>query len=319
MRPVRRLAVVLVLLTLVVPSSGTAGAGPVTHDPCPGEHPTRQFVTGKGVLENLLFDGKGNLYVTGDGMLRRYDAAGNETVLLQDMSLGGLAIGPDRALYLGIGNDIEASVMRTGASAVWRITRTKPLKHTVYAQGFDMANGMWFDRAGNLYVSNDFGEGPVRIPRRKPSSWTVWGGQYGTNGIVVDPTGRYLDAAITFDQASRIVRIPLKDPSQARTIAVLSTGALTLEPGVHVPPYVGGPAMPQGLDDMTRDAKGTLYVTANGPAGALLKVDPKTGTACILADGLDLPSSVRFASAFGADTGKLYVTQFGGAITVVTP
>jgi hypothetical protein len=319
MTRVRPRLVLLAVLAAVLVLPGSAGAGPVTHDPCPGEHPTRQFVTGKGVLENLLFDGKGNLYVTGEGMLRRYDAAGNETVLLEDMSLGGLAIGPDRALYLGIGNDIEASMMRTGSSAVWRITSTQPLKHTVYAEGFDMANGMWFDRAGNLYVSNDFGEGPVRIPRKKPSTWTVWGGQYGTNGIVVDPSGRFLDAAITFDQASRIVRIPLKDPSQATTLAALSTGAATLEPGVHVPPYAGGPAMPQGLDDMTRDAKGTLYVAANGPAGSLLKVDPKTGAACVLADGLDLPSSVRFAKAFGRDTGKLYVTQFGGAITVVTP
>lgn len=319
MRPLRRIAALLALIALVLPVSGTAGAGPVTHDPCPGAHPTRQFVTGKGVLENLLFDGKGNLYVTGDDQLRRYDAAGNETVLIEGVHLGGLAIGPDRALYLGIGNDIAESVRRTGSSAIWRVTRTNPLKYTVYAEGFDMANGMWFDRAGNLYVSNDFGPGPVKIPRRNPSAWTVWGGQHGANGIVVDPTGRYLDAALTFDQASRIVRIPLKDPSRARTIAALSTGALTLEPGVHAPPYVGGPVMPQGLDDMTRDAKGNLYVAANGPAGALLKVDPKTGTACVLADGLDLPSSVRFARAFGPDTGKLYVTQFGGAITVVTP
>jgi sugar lactone lactonase YvrE len=316
MRP-RLLALLVAVPALLLPSTG-ALAGPVTQDACPGAHPTRQFVTGKGILENLLFDGKGNLFVTGDSKLRRYDAAGNETVVADGVHLGGLAVGPDRALYIGFGNAAEDSVRRAGASAVWRVTGTNPLKYTVYAEGWDMSNGLQFDRAGNLYVSNDFQDVVVRIPRKQPTSWAAWGSVYSPNGLVLDPTGKYLDAATTFDQASRIVRFSIADPSEPKVIASLSAGAATLEPGVHAPPYTSGPLMVKGLDDMTRDAKGNLYVAANG-SGEVLKVDPKTGAACVLATGLGNPSSLRFATGFGRDNGKLYVTQFRGAITVVTP
>ena len=103
-------------------------------------------------------------------------------------------------------------------------------------------------------------------------------------------------------------------------MAALSIGAVNLEPRLHLPPHTEGKVQPKGLDDLTMDAAGNLYVTANGTASELLKVDPATGTACVLAGGLTLPSSVRFATGFGpAYNGKLFVTDFGGAITVVTP
>jgi len=295
-RPRPILLALLSLAVAVVPAV-PAGSDPVTQPACPGDHPTRDFVTGKGVLENLLFDGRGSLYVTGSSMLRRYDRHGNEEVLVEGASLGGLAIGPDRALYVGFGNDGGNSVRQAGASAVWRVTRIKPFTYTVYAEGFDMANGMTFDRRGNLYVSDEY---------------------YSPNGLVIDPSGRYLDAALTFDQRSPIARFPLADPSRASILTSLTFGLATLEPGVEDASDSESPLVPKGLDDMTRDAKGRLYVTANG-SGEVIRFDPRSGEACVLATGLRNPSSVRFAKGFGADDGKLYVTQFGGAITVVTP
>jgi sugar lactone lactonase YvrE len=317
-RPRPILLALLSLAVAVVPAV-PAGSDPVTQPACSGDHPTRDFVTGKGVLENLLFDGRGSLYVTGNSMLRRYDRRGNEEVLVEGASLGGLAIGPDRALYVGFGNDGGSSIRHAGASAVWRVTRARPFAYTVYAEGFDMANGMTFDRRGNLYVSNDFQRAIVKIPRRNPSRWTVWADQfYSPNGLVIDPSGRYLDAALTFDQRSPIARFPLADPTRASILTSLTFGLATLEPGVEDASDPESPLVPKGLDDMTRDAKGRLYVTANG-SGEVIRFDPRNGEACVLATGLRNPSSVRFAKGFGTDDGKLYVTQFGGAITVVTP
>lgn len=292
-----------------------AAAGPVTQDPCPGSHATQTFASGQGVLENLAFDGLGNLYVTGDSKLRRYAPDGTSQVVLGGLrSPGGLAFGADGRLYMGIGNSALDALFGTGLAEVWRLNPDLD-GYEVYASGFDMPNGMTFDAAGNLYVSNDFGPHLVRIT--PGGAWTNWASVYGTNGLSIDPTGTYVDAAITFDQSSPIKRISLAGPS-VRTLANLSFGALTLEPGAHEPSDPTLPLIPKGNDDMTRDDQGRLIVTANG-SGEVVRVEEDGSSACILASGLRNPSSVRFAKGFGSHTGKLFVTDFGGSMTIVEP
>ncbi|MGH2786250.1 MAG: hypothetical protein ACRDJ1_13395, partial [Actinomycetota bacterium] len=144
---------------------------------------------------------------------------------------------------------------------------------------------------------------------------------WGTNGIVVDPAGENLYAAITFDQRSPIERIPLADPSAHETAAVLTLGVASLEPAVYTPDPTKPLLGVKGLDDMTRTDDGTLYVVANG-LGELLRVDPVTGDACLVASGFQNPSSVRIAppgSPFDTSGEEItfYVVEFSGAIRIV--
>ncbi len=318
-----RIALIVFLGLLVMP---TARGGPVTQDPCTGSvtGPEVFVRIGSNVLENLLFD-SGALWVS-DGSANkvlRLDADGTVTGGLDEIPApGGLAAGPDGLIYAGWQNGAMTAVLRAGASKVVRFDPADPNGTVeVYAEGFHMPNGMTFGPGDDLYISNDFDHGLIRIPRDDPSGWHELAPVWGTNGLVVDPEGENLYAAVTFDQRSPIERIPLDDPQDHETFAQLSFGAVSLEPGVHTD---GDPSAPllgvKGLDDMTRDDDGTLYVVANG-TGELIRVDPDA-SACLVASGFQNPSSVRIApqgSAFdtSGETFTLYVTEFSGAIRTV--
>lgn len=305
-----------------------AGAGPLTQDPCPGSMTAPQVwkKMGSDLLENLLF-ADGSLWISDSTARRivRLAPDGHEVPgSLENLYPGGLAQGSDGLIYAGSGNSIPDALLDRGLSKIVRFDPADPAGTLeTYAEGFSMANGVTFGPDGDLYVSNDVNRGLVHIPASgiTPAPWGPLADVWGTNGLVVDPSGENLYAAITFDQRSPIERIPLDDPDAHETAAVLTFGALSLEPAVHEP----DPSKPllgvKGLDDMTRTEDGTLYVVANG-LGELLRVDPITGDACLVASGFQNPSSVRIApdgSPFDVSVEALtfYVTEFSGAIRVV--
>ena len=303
-----------------------ARGGVLTQDPCPGTASTPALWKrlGTDTLENLLF-AYDSLWISDSGPTRilRLGPDGVEQDRLDGIGPGGLALGPDGLIYAGWGNSIVDSLLRRGLSKVVRFDEADPAGTLQnYASGFDMANGMVFAPNGDLFVSNDVGYGPVRIPRADPAAWASFGDVWGTNGMVVDPSGQNLYAAITFDQRSPIERIPLGDPAGHETAAVLSFGVVSLEPAVYPDPDPGKPLVGlKGLDDMTSTPDGTLYVVANG-MGELLRVDPVTGDACLVASGLQNPSSVRIAPAGSAfdisgEALTFYVVQFDGRIMTV--
>lgn len=321
----RALRVVL-LLVLGLMAMPAARGGPFTQDPCEGTvtGPEVFVRIGSNVLENLLFH---------DGALWVSDASANRVLRLNPDGTvtggldavpapGGLAAGPDGLIYAGWQNGAVTAVLRAGASKVVRFNPADPNGTLeVYAEGFHMPNGMTFGPGDDLYISNDFDRGLIRIPRDDPSGWHELAPVWGTNGLVVDPAGQNLYAAVTFDQRSPIERVPLNDPNAHETFVQLSFGAVSLEPGVHLD---GDPSAPllgvKGLDDMTRDEDGILYVVANG-TGELIRVDADA-SACLVASGFQNPSSVRIAPPGGAfDTSgeafTLYVTEFSGAIRTV--
>jgi hypothetical protein len=78
------------------------------------------------------------------------------------------------------------------------------------------------------------------------------------------------------------------------------------------------PRIPAGLDDMTIDADGVLYVAAN-LAGEVARVDPKTGAVCVIASGLHLTSSVKFGRGPGWEPTALYATGFDGVVHELKP
>jgi sugar lactone lactonase YvrE len=326
MRGSRSKVVLAAVVLCVGMASAIARGGALATPKCRGgvSGPTVWKTFNAHVLENLLF-AYGSLWVsdsTGSRVLRLGPGGGKQGALTR-IPPGGLAVGPDGLIYAGWGNSIADSLLKRGLSKVVRFDQADPAGTLqTYASGFDMANGMTFAPNGDLFVSNDVGYGPVRIPRANPAAWTIFGNVWGTNGMVVDPAGENLYAAITFDQGSPIERIPLTDPSAHSTAAYLTAGVLSLEPSVHLPAHVFKP-LPgvKGLDDMTRTADGTLYVVGNG-TGELLRVNPVTGESCLVAKGFQNPSSVRIApkgSPFDTSGKALtfYVVEFSGNIRTV--
>lgn len=299
---------------------------PLTQAPCAGTVAGPQVwkQMGNDVLENLLF-AHGSLWIS-DGTQSRVvelDEDGNDVGGLSGISSpGGLAKGPAGLIYAGEGNSLANAILKTGAAQVVRFDPDDPNgTEEVYASGFNMPNGMTFGPGNDLFISNDLDFGLIRIPRSNPAAWAEYAHVWGTNGLVVDPAGENLYAAITFDQRSPIERISLDGSGAHETFVQLSLGVLSLEPAVHTDPDLDAPLIGlKGLDDMTRDAAGNLYVVANG-MGELLRVEPD-GDACLIASGLQNPSSVRIAPAASAfDTSgeamTFYVTEFSGAIRTI--
>ena len=280
---------------------------------------------GVDLLENLLF-ADGSLWIS-DSTAQRIVRLGPDGQEVPGGSLGGLypgglAQGADGLIYAGSGNSIPDALIDRGLSKVLRFDPADPTGTVeTYSEGFSMANGMTFGPGDDLFVSNDVNRGLVRIPRSAPSEWELLTDVWGTNGLVVDAAGENLYAAITFDQRSPIERIPLANPDAHETAAVLTLGVASLEPAVYAPDLSKPLLGVKGLDDMTRTDDGTLYVVANG-LGELLRVDPITGDACLVASGFRNPSSVRIAppgSPFdtSGEENTFYVVEFSGAIRIV--
>lgn len=275
------------------------------------------------MLENLGFDGLGNLWISNStkGRVEKYDAAGVLRGFFTLASPGALTLGPDGLMYANLGASAAGALLKTGVAGVVRFDPAAPITDpgsfaSVYASGWNMANGGIFDTAGNYYTSNDF---DVELTKILPSgsidqAWTDAADIWGTNGLVVK--GDFLYAAVTFDQRSAIERIPLGQPQAHSTAARTTFGVVSLQPAVYPNPDASKP-LPgvKGLDDMTLGPDGNLWVVANG-TGELLRVTPETGASCLVAGGLRNPSSVRFSRTFGtySGTSDLFITEFSGAI-----
>lgn len=293
---------------------GAAGLPPAasaqSHDPCPDAPAPEFFLDWESSLENLAFDGAGSLYLSDAGGARilQVDPAG---VVTREIGVDahGIAWGPDGRLY--------AAVTAGEAYDIQRSTDASVTGFEVYAAGLPVYNGMAFDAIGNLYVSDDSVTPPaqppdlVRVPRAAPSDWAPWTDLYGPNGLAFDAATGWMYTVITADQASPVLRVSTSEPATAEAVTYLSFGAATLGPSAHEPQ--GDPAypVPKGLDDLAIGPDGMLYITAH-LAGELLRVDPATGSACVLASGLEEPTSARFAHGFGGHGGKLFVTTWGG-------
>jgi sugar lactone lactonase YvrE len=164
-------------------------------------------------------------------------------------------------------------------------------KVSTFASGLGMANGVAKAADGTLYATNDFGFDVDRIDTTGHVDHG-WAKVFSTNGVVLSPDQRYLYVSQTFQPAA-VKRIAIADPSQVTPFAAAQ-----------------GADMTAGPDDMTIDAKGNLYLAANG-AGQVWLV-ATDGRICVLASGLRFPSSAVLGP--GRLASNLYVVGFGGEI-----
>jgi sugar lactone lactonase YvrE len=299
MSAARRLATLILMLTciaLAMAPGASAACRPWT---------MTTLASDWGSLENLVFDRHGGLLLsasTQHGILR-LGSDGSATPLIEDVNApGGLRI-RNRTLYFNTGDSAASGVGNTADGTIDRYD-LETGERTTWARKLVMPNGLILLPNGDALVSRDIGQGTgitrVRADDRRHPQYE-WAALDDTNGMVMDPTHRWLYTVETFTQESRVYRIRIDDPSRIRVVAELGDGTSFL-----------------GLDDMARDRAGRLYVAAN-IAGEIIRLNPETGASCVVGTGLENPSAVKFGRGPGWHPDRLYVTSFDGTVRELRP
>ncbi len=227
---------------------------------------------------------------------------GTVTTLVPNVNSPGGQRVVGRVLYFNTGDAAQSGLANTADGTLERFDMDTG-KRTTFASGLTMPNGLAILPNGDFVVSRDIGSGTgiTRIPADDPAHpQTNWANLDDQNGMAVDPSGTWLYADQTFTQDSAVYKIRIADTSDRSVVATLS------DPG------------PKGLDDMTIDSHGILYVAAN-LTGEVIRVDPATGEHCVIASGMQNTSSLKFGRGPGWRTDSLYVTGFDGVVRELTP
>jgi len=286
------LAALLTALSAALLIAPAASAAP----DCPGGRiPPRTLASTGDTLEYGIFDRRGRFFYSDQStsFLMRIDRFGDAPKPLAPVPApGAMVFASDGSIIIGTGDGLQngASGDMNPMSGLLRVNPDTGAVQT-YVTGLGMANGVALAPDGTIYATNDVGFDIDRVQGGKVDH--PWARVYSTNGVVVSPDNRYVYVSQTFAPAA-IQRISVADPSQVTPYAVAQGGD-----------------MPAGLDDMTIDQRGNLYVAANG-AGQVWKVDT-SGAICVLAAGLVFPSAVNFG--VGSNSRNLYVVAFDGRIS----
>jgi hypothetical protein len=296
-----RLNAALVLAAVVAAFPVSAGAAPSECTPWQ----QKTLKSGLGSLENLEFDGSGGLLIsaTDQHAIERLTPKGDVTTLVPNVNAPGGQRLIGRTLYFNTGDAAQSGLANTPDGTLERFDLDTHARGT-FASGLTMPNGLAVLPNGDFVVSRDIGTGTgiTRIPLNDPAhpqpSWAKLDDQ---NGMAVDPTGTFLYADQTFTLDSAVYRIRISDPTDMKVVATL---------------YDSG--IPKGLDDMTIDSKGVLYVAANA-AGQVIRLDPSTGKHCTIVTGLQNPSSLKFGRGPGWNKSHLYATGFDGTVRELIP
>jgi len=257
----------------------------------------RLLLSGQGELESVVTDRRGRLYfddITGQRILKLGRRGAKPRTLVPDVpGPGGLIFGQGGRLFAGF-NAAEENGATAREAGLLRINK-RTGANSIYAQGMEGANGVALGPDNEIYTSNDFSTHIAKVVHGEAD--VEWGQVLTSpNGLVVDPSGTYLYAAQTFQPAA-VARIPL------------ATGG-TATNWFSAPPA----DISAGLDGLTRDGRGRLYVAANG-AGQVWRIG-RDKQACVLWKGSPLgPSMVAFGhgsnpARFGRR--NLYIVNFQG-------
>jgi sugar lactone lactonase YvrE len=264
--------------------------------PCPSYNQApKTLISGRGTLESVIVDRRGRLYftdVTAGELLRVNHPGAKPIPVVKNIDApGGLAFDHGK-LIVGYGDAIAtASAIDPQAGLIIYNPKTGG-SHTLI-EGTQMSNGIARGPDGAIYASSDVGLGIDRVADGEVQ--INWASIASPNGLSVSRDGRWLYANQTFFPA-QISRIEIADPSNVQ---------------VYAKP---GPAdIAAGLDGMTRDRTGTLYVAANG-GGAVWRVGTDRSI-CSLGSGFNQPSAVALGHGRrGFSKHNLYAVDFGGEL-----
>lgn len=293
----RTAALVIALSAALALAAVTLAAAPAAAAPdCTGGRIAPRALASTGdVLEYGIFDRSGRFFYSDQTQetLMRIDRFGEAPKELAAIPApGAMVFARGGTIIIGTGDSVQNGSMgdENPMSGLIRVDPNTGATQS-YATGLGMANGLAMDPRNTIYATNDAGSEVDRVRRGKVMHG--WARVNSTNGVAVSPDDRYLYVSQTFTPAA-IQKISIADPTQVTPYAVAGSEDTTA-----------------GLDDMTIDRRGNLYVAANG-AGQVWKVDT-SGNICVLAGGLLFPSAVNFG--VGANSGNLYVVAFDGHIS----
>jgi hypothetical protein len=275
------------------PSASTSGA---QQDVC-APWQVRTLLSGQGWLENLGFDGRGSITISalGQGQLLRLSRRAGLSTLLSPVFAPGGQARRGRFLYFTTGNlptaqptgTIDRLDLRTGERSTW-------------ARGLTAPNGLVFLPNGDAVVSRSFGSGTglTLVPADDPEHPQFgWAQLDDTNGLAVDPSGRWLYVDRTFSPDGEVDRVLISDPRRVEVVGRLGAGVFP--------------------DDLTIDKHGILYITGF-ISGKIYRLDPRTHASCAIAGGLAQPTSARFGRQRW-HRHRLYVTDASGHLSELRP
>lgn len=240
--------------------------------------------------EGPVFDRQGNLYFSHREGIDKLTPMGEliEWVRNADAGFNGHKILPD-------GTHLVCAARK---SAVWRLDANgKYLGDASSAAGGNRLrepNDLTLDSHGGFYFTDPGGSrkepvGSVYYVNRAGKTNRAAGGLVVPNGLVIDPSGRYLYVAET--APNRIVRFPIAGPGRLGEMAVFAT----------LPSREGHQAAPDGL---AVDTTGNLYVAHLG-TGHVLVLDPGGKLVRQLPGGNYDVSNLAFG---GRDLSQLFIT-----------
>jgi hypothetical protein len=293
----------MLCLALIAAAVGAPLAQAQAPDPCTG-WTTNVLASGLGSLENLEPDGRDGLFVSAstENAVLRLTRKGITTAVPNVTSPGGLRV-RGTTLFFNTGDGMASGVLGRADGTIDRVD-LRTGKRSTWVRGLTMPNGLVLLPDGGALTSRDVAVmAPTGITRisRIGKALPAWSDQPDSNGLAIDPSGKWLYSDETFTLQSNVYRTELAHPSHRTVVASL------FEPGV-----------PKGLDDLTIATSGILYVAANS-GGQVIRLDPRTGKHCAIVSGLVTTSAVKQGRGKAFPASRLYVTGFDGRVLELVP
>lgn len=287
------LALVLALFAL----SASCRTGVKFAPPPVGEQWETPYVSGMKGVENLAFDGKGLLFVTGlDGTLYRVEPTKDpfqgriaDSIKLGSMCLG-IAVAKDGSLYVAAENEKEKRRIFRVSRDFSEITPVSP-----FISGL---NGMAADRAGNLYFAAS-SENPIEPAGRILKAVMGKDESFQNSEVFLDGLGLVNGLAFSPDESVLYFTETL-------------SGVFALNMATRKREQIWKPAgwLPV-VDDLAVAPDGTVWVCYNSKEALLPLRNRKPEGLLHAVPGMGAPSSCRFGEGPGFRHDCLYVTEFG--------
>jgi sugar lactone lactonase YvrE len=299
----RRIIVALTVAVLSLPIGPVGATGHVevvvSFDAAAGELP-----------EGVAVDKRGNAFVSliaPVSEIRKITPSGAQSTLV-DLDVGGngplgLAVDAPGNVYAGVATFDPAT------QGVYRVSRGGTATRLPGSEAIAFANGLAFDKRGNLFVADSIGGAVWRIARG--GSAEIWlqdpllagtgelgiGFPVGANGIAYHRNA----IIVSNTELGTLVRIPVRPDGSAGAPSVM----------------VEDPAL-LGSDGIALDVRGAVYVAVIAQS-TIVRVDGGSITTIADAgDGINQASSIAFGTGRG-DRKSLFAVNFGIFSPAPTP